>query len=157
MLMQTAESSFSRGMAALEAGRGIEALALFEAAIEIEKRAGASRPQPRYLSFYGVSLAIVANRPKMGLAFCREAATEEFYNPDVFLNLGRVLLEMNRRKDAYQAIAQGLRLQPGHAGLRRELERMGRRRRPTLPFLPRGNPLNVLLGKLARTTAAQQA
>jgi hypothetical protein len=154
MLMQSAESSFSRGMAALEAGRGIEALALFEAAIEIEKRAGAARPQPRYISYYGFSLAIVANRPKMGLAFCREAASEEFYNPDVFWNLGRVLLEMDRRKDAFLAISQGLRLQPGHAGLRQELERMGRRRHPAIPFLARANVLNVLLGKLSRPSTA---
>jgi tetratricopeptide (TPR) repeat protein len=151
MLMQSAERSFARGLAALDAGRGVEALALFEAAIEIEKRAGAARPQPRYLSYYGLSLALQANRPRDGLSFCREAASVEFFNPDVFWNLGRVFLAMDRRKDAYEAIRKGLLLQPGHAGLRNELERMGRRRPPAIPFLSRDNPLNVLLGRLSRT------
>jgi tetratricopeptide (TPR) repeat protein len=148
MLMQSAERSFARGLEALGAGRGVEALALFEAAIEIEKRAGASRPQPRYLSYYGLCLALQANRPRDGLSFCREAASVEFFNPDVFCNLGRVLLAMDRRKDAYQAIRKGLSLQPGHAGLRQELERMGRRRPPTVSFLSRRNPINILLGRL---------
>jgi tetratricopeptide (TPR) repeat protein len=152
MLVPSAENSFTRGLAALEGGRGVEALALFEAAIEIEKRAGAgSRPQPRYLSFYGLCLARIANRPKAALTFCREATAQEFFNPDLFCNLGRVLLDVGRRKEAYRAIVEGLTLQPNHAGLRRELEKMGRRRRPTLPFLSRANPINVVLGRLSRS------
>lgn len=151
MLVSTAENSFSRGLEALEAGKGVEALALFEAAIEIEKRAiGGARPQPRYLSFYGLCLARVANRPRSGLAFCREATTLEFFNPDLFCNLGRVLLDVDRRKEAYRAIVDGLTLQPNHAGLRRELEKMGRRRRPAVPFLARSNPINVVLGRLSK-------
>ena len=51
MLVQAAESRFARGLLALEAGRGLEALALFEASIELERRLGSRTPQARYLSF----------------------------------------------------------------------------------------------------------
>jgi hypothetical protein len=39
-------------------------------------------------------------------------------------------------------------MDPGHAGIVRELKQMGIRRRPVLPFLARDNRLNVLLGRI---------
>lgn len=150
MLVRSAEKSFERGLGALQAGRLREAMALFEAALEIEKRRGVAVPQPRYLSFYGLCLGLEAGRMREAIRICREATMLEFYNPDLYHNLGCLLLASGRRKEAYEAFSRGYILQPGHPGLRRELERMGRRRRPPLGFLPRSHPLNVLLGKLSR-------
>lgn len=150
MLVRSAEKSFERGLEALQAGRLREAMALFEAALEIEKRRGIAVPQPRYLSFYGLCLGLEAGRMREAIRICREATTLEFYNPDLYHNLGCLLLAAGKRKEAYEALSRGYALQPGHPGLRRELERMGRRRRPPLGFLPRSHPLNVLLGKLSR-------
>ena len=150
MLVQAAESRFARGLQALEAGRGLEALALFEAAIELQRRLGSRKPEARYLSYYGLCLALEADRPRDGAELCRQAIGLEFYNADLSWNYGRVLLVLDRRKDAYQAFLKGLSVQKNHQGILRELSRMGWRKRPIVPFLDRKNPLNVALGKMLR-------
>jgi tetratricopeptide (TPR) repeat protein len=150
MLVQSAEARFQKGLRALEAGRGIEAMALFEAAIELERRQGAKAPQARYLSWYGLCLAREGNQGREGAELCRQAIGLEFFNADLCWNYGNVLILLDRRKDAFQAFLKGLSVQRNHQGILRELGRMGWRRRPVLPFLARGNPLNVALGKLLR-------
>jgi predicted Zn-dependent protease len=150
MLVQAAETRFARGLQALEAGRGLEALALFEAAIELQRRLGSRAPQARYLSYYGLCLALEADRPRDGAELCRQAIGLEFYNADLSWNYGRVLLALDRRKDAYQAFLKGLSVQKNHQGILRELARMGWRKRPIVPFLDRKNPVNVALGKMLR-------
>jgi len=149
MLFRAAEESFRKGLEALEREPGKKALALFEAAIELDRRLGAARPQARYLSYYGLCLALGAHRVVEGLRFCREAKDLEFFNPDLYCNLGRVLLAAGRRRDAYEALCQGYRLEPAHPGIRRELGAMGKRRRPVLPFLDRGNAVNRILARIA--------
>ena len=152
MVIRSAEQSFERGLAALSAGRGREALAMFEAAIEIEKRSGGHRPQARYLSYYGMCLAIEKKQLNEGIRFCRQALSDEFYNPDLCWNLGRLLLRGGRRKEAHEVLVKGYSLQPGHPGIQAELSKMGKRRRPVLRFLPRGHVVNVLLGRITRST-----
>jgi tetratricopeptide (TPR) repeat protein len=148
MLLKTAEQSFTKGLAALKAGQPKKALALFEAAIEIERRHGATQSQPRYLSFYGLCIGMEENHLNEGIRVCRDALTREFYNPDLYWNLGRLQLKAGRRKEAFKTLQSGRRLQPGHFGITGELKRMGVRRRPFLRFLSRANPINVLLGKM---------
>lgn len=148
MLVANAENSFRQGIQAMRTRRTVEALALFEAAIEIERRAGVRSIQPRYLSHYGLLLAVEARRCHEGIYFCREATAREHYNPDLFLNLSRACLAAGRRREAVEALDSGLRLQPEHAGLRALGTRMGRRKSPVIPFLSRNNPLNVFLGRL---------
>lgn len=150
MLIRPAEESFQKGLQALANGKRMEALALFEAALELEKRHGARQPQARYLSFYGLCLGFETDRTNDGIRFCRDAISLEFFNPDLCWNLGRVLLQAGRRRDAYEAFQKGLSLQDGHAGILRELEKMGVRRTPAVPFLARHNPINVILGRLTR-------
>jgi len=154
MLVQAAESRFQRGLAALEGGRHLEALALFEAAIELEKKLGNQAPQARYLSFYGLCLAREGHRIREGAEFCRQAIALEFFNADLFWNYGRVLLLSDRRKDAFAAFVKGLSVQRNHQAILRELGQMGWRRPPVLAFLPRGNRINVALGKMLRPVSA---
>ena len=73
MLVQAAETRFQRGLQALQDGRTLEALALFEASLELERRLGARAPQARYLSFYGLCLAQEEARRRDGAEFCRQA------------------------------------------------------------------------------------
>jgi tetratricopeptide (TPR) repeat protein len=148
MLCPSAEASYRHGLEALRAGRRREAMALFEAALELEKRVGVERPQPRYMSWYGLCVALELRDVREGLRYCREAVLHESYNPDLHANLGQVLLAAGRRRDAFLALARGLRLEPGHRGILAEMRRMGLRRRPPLPFLSRRNPINVFLGRL---------
>jgi tetratricopeptide (TPR) repeat protein len=148
VLVPSAEESYTRGLHALAAGRRTEALALFQAALELEHRLGKGRPQARYLSYYGLCLGLERGEVREALRFCREAVTLEGYNPDLRCNLGRVLIKAGRLKEAHQCLLRGLALQPDHRGLRQVLRKMGLRRRPALPFLARSNPINVMLGRL---------
>jgi len=148
MLVHLAEESFQRGVAALEGGNGREAMAFVEAAVERERRLGNGPPQARYLSLYGLCLGTVARKRHKGVQFCREAVGLERYNPDMYCNLGRVLLAAGRRKEAHDWLRRGLGLQPDHQEIIRALKEMGLRRRPPLPFLSRDNALNVYLGRL---------
>jgi tetratricopeptide (TPR) repeat protein len=151
MLVQAAETRFQRGLQALEEGRNLEALALFEAALELERRLGARTPQARYLSYYGLCLAHDGSLVREGMDFCRQAIALEFFNADLFWNYGRVLLASQRRKEAFSAFVKGLSVQRNHQQILKELTKMGWRKPPVLRFLPRGHGLNVALGKLLRS------
>ena len=121
MLVQSAEDSYAKGLRALSGGRGKEAMALFEAAIRIAWRGRGTPPQARYLSYYGLCLALVANENREGLRCCREAVTLESYNPDIRCNLGRVLLYAGRRAEAYRCFLRGLALGGDHPTIRSAL------------------------------------
>jgi len=153
MLVRVAEESFDKGMEAMEKEHRDEALAFFEAAIALEKQFGSGGPQPRYLSLYGLCLALHGRRKYEGVRFCREAVAMEGYNPDLLWNLGRSLLVAGRRGEAYAALTKGLRLQRDHRGIILELKNMGVRRKPFLRILGRDNPVNVFLGRL-RTSSS---
>ncbi len=147
MLVPSAEESYAKGLQALYGGRGKEATALFEAAIRIAWRGRGSPPQARYLSYYGLCLALVWNENREALRCCREAVTLEGYNPDIRCNLSRVLLNAGRRAEAYRCFVRGL-AGGDHPTIRSALRSMGIRSRPALPFLHRNNPLNAFLGRL---------
>ncbi len=148
MLTPSAEQCYVKGLHAMSSGRGREAMALFEAAIRIEWKSRVTAPQARYLSYFGLCLALERNENREALRFCRQAVTLEGYNPDIRCNLGRVLLNAGRRYAAHRCFLRGLASEPGHPAIRRALQAMGNRSRPTVPFLPRGNPVNVFLGRL---------
>ena len=81
------------------------------------------------------------------------AVAVEFYNPDLFHNLARVHLRMGRRDRAYPVLLRGLQLHPEHQAILGDLRALGVRRRPFLPFLSRGNPVNRFFGMMFRETA----
>ena len=81
-------------------------------AAELERQHGAPRPQARYLSWYGLALALEGGRLREGVEFCRQAVPLEFYNPELYLNLGRVLIVAGRKREAYDALRKGIALQP---------------------------------------------
>jgi tetratricopeptide (TPR) repeat protein len=144
-----AEASFNRGMEALKtSGREREALALFEAALTLDSRASGTSGAPRYRSFYGLCLGLYGGKMRQGLALCRKAAEEEFYQPDVWRNLGRLEMEAGNRPEAHAAFVRALRLAPRDSELRRLLVVLGMRRTPIVPFLSRSNRVNVFLGRL---------
>jgi predicted Zn-dependent protease len=158
MLVRPAEQSFNKGLEALARGEAVKALAMFEAAIRLDRKfRAAARPQPRYLSFYGLCLGLESHRWKEAVDLCREAVAAESYNPDLHLNLGRVLVAAGRRKEGWEALQRGAEVDEAHEGLRRALAAMGARRRPPVPFLARSHPLNRMLGKMAHQDQARRA
>lgn len=150
VLCRPAEEAFKKGIAALNRSETTVARALFEAAMQIERESGSGRVQPRFLSYYGLTL--MEHPEKLGRArdCCRRAVKDEFFNPDLFLNLSKVHLKLGERGEAYRTAARGLALDPRHTGLTQHIEALGTRKRPPLRFLDRSSTLNVLLGKLLR-------
>jgi tetratricopeptide (TPR) repeat protein len=112
---------------------------------------------PFLLSYYGCLIAVVDNNPKEGIRICREAIEKlkgsspfgaEFFFPVFYLNLGRAYLKDSRKNEAISAFLEGLENEPQNRDLLWEMKRLGTRKRPALPFLSRGNPLNKYIGML---------
>ena len=82
MLIQAAEDSYKRGLRSLSNGRPLEALAWFEAAVELERRFDVERPQARYLSYYGLCLGLSGRHMHEAVRLCRGAVTIEEFNEE---------------------------------------------------------------------------
>ena len=145
-----AEKSFAKGVESVGRGDFLSGLAYFEAAMELAKKVEKISPPPKYLSYYGLCLAMVSTKTQAALELCESAVAVEFYSPDLFHNLARVHLRMGRRDRAYPVLLRGLQLHPAHRGILGDLRAMGMRRRPFLPFLSRGNPVNRFFGMVFR-------
>ncbi len=99
-------------------------------------------------SYYG--LTQVLNSNENGLLLCRDAASKETHDGDVFLNLACAELESNNRKRAIEAIQQGMNIDPHNARVRRACAMLDCRKKCCLEFLPRQHRLNHFLGRLRR-------
>ena len=104
--------------------------------------------EPRYCSYYGLSIALADRVYKEALRFCEAAVPDNYLYPDLFYNLGRVYLMAGRKAKAHQAFRKGLALDPKNSDIVRELKKMGVRQKPPVSFLDRSNPVNKLMGKL---------
>ena len=148
----TAEEEYRRGREFLVAGQVPgEALEHFRAAHQLD------RANPRYRSYYGLSLALVERRFNQALELCRSAAKEEFFNPELYHNLARVHLAFGFKAEAIRYLRRGLMIDPANTGMARELAELGERRRPVLTFLPRRHPVNRLLGRVRRVVGSLRA
>jgi tetratricopeptide (TPR) repeat protein len=148
MPILSAENSFKRGLAALVDGDPAAAAAHFQAAILIEVQHGVKRPQMRYLSYYGLSRAQASGATPQTIQACETAARRDFFNPDLFLNLGRIYLLAGKTTKALTVFQRGLELAPRHKALLAEYRKIDRREPPPLAIVARSNPLNKALGKL---------
>ncbi len=148
MLIRAAEESFDLGMRSFGRRRYLEALAFFEAAVTLDRRFSERTPQARYLSYYGACLGALGVQLRDSVGLCRGAAAMEPYNPHLYFNLARVLLQAGKRRQAHNVLLRGLRVEPAHLDLNALLNTMGMRRQAPLPFLARSNRLNVVLGRM---------
>jgi hypothetical protein len=132
-----------RGIALCRAGewdRGLDVLGRLASA-------GARLSSQGY-SFLGYGLAHRRKQVREGLRLCDHAVKLEFYQPDNLFNLARTQLLAGDRRGATASMRRGLAIDHDHAGLVALAEEIGPRRRPVLHFLARGNPLNILLGRI---------
>jgi Tfp pilus assembly protein PilF len=123
-------------------------MAYFEAAMRRDRELNKDAPNMKYQSYFGLCLARVSEKTGDAYRLCSQAAESEFYNPDVFLNLGKVALLRGDRRRAHDAFRRGLQIDVSHADLLGEIHRLGRRRRPLFAFLQRRHILNRLAGQL---------
>jgi tetratricopeptide (TPR) repeat protein len=148
MPILSAENSFRKGLVAMVEGDPATAATHFQSAILIERQHGVTRPQMRYLSYYGLSLAQSRSASQEAIQACETASRRDFFNPDLLLNLGRVYLIAGKTSKALGAFERGLQMAPQHKALRAELGRFERRQQPPLSMVARDHPLNKMLGKL---------
>lgn len=148
MPILSAENSFRKGLVALVEGDPATASTHFQSAILIERQHGVTRPQMRYLSYYGLSLAQSRGATPEAVQACETASRRDFFNPDLLLNLGRVYLLANKTTKALAAFERGLQMAPEHKALLAEHGKFDRRQPPPLSMLSRSHPLNKVLGKL---------
>jgi tetratricopeptide (TPR) repeat protein len=138
----TAEEHHRRGLALLEAGHGPDGF-------EHLSRAYLSDPQnATYRSSYALALAIVRGQFLGAVELARAAVRQEFYNPDLYLNLSRIYLAFDFRGEAIRFLRRGLMVDPDNERVQRRLSELGIRRRPTIRFLPRSHTLNRMLGRV---------
>jgi Flp pilus assembly protein TadD len=140
-----AEALYCSGMQMLRQDERVyEAVTVFE-------RAWRTRPlEARYASYYGLSLALSGGRLRDAEALCEHAVKLDSSRSDLFCNLGRVRLLRKDRRGAYGAFKRGLSVDRNDRFIRHEMSKMGERRSPVLPFLPRRHPLNKVLGLVVR-------
>jgi tetratricopeptide (TPR) repeat protein len=111
---------------------------------------------PRLLSWYGVTLVLVEKNSNLGVQLCDQALRAGGLDPELLLNLARVHLALHQRDRVVQVVARGLELWPDDPRLLAARAALGNRRDPVLPFLARGSPLNVLLGRLRHRWRARR-
>ena len=120
---------------------------------------------PFFLSHCGYLTATVEKNWKEGITLCEEAVRNlklsnssdmVFFFPLFYGHLGKVYLAGNRKKAALKAFHEGLRFDSSDSGLLMEIRKLGVRKRPVIPFLARGNPINIYLGRLRYRRAGRQ-
>ncbi|MBW2280952.1 MAG: hypothetical protein JRG76_15405 [Deltaproteobacteria bacterium] len=138
----TSEEHYRRGLALLEGGHGQDGF-------EHLSRAYLGDPQSaRFRSAYALALALVRGQFLGATELARAAVRQEFYNPDLYLNLARIYLAFDFKAEAVRYLRRGLMVDPESERLGRKLAELGVRRRPAIRFLPRGHALNRLMGRL---------
>jgi len=117
--------------------------------------------EPLILSYYGSLQAVVDKKFRSGVDTCNRAirlveergsGREKTYYPVLYLNLGKAFIAAERREDALDAFRKGIKYDSGNKDLKKELQTLGVRRKPVVPFLGRTNPINVLLGMVLRSS-----
>ena len=145
---ETPLDAFLRGRSLLEAGDWAHALGAFERAHALEPSSA------RFRSFYGLCFGVVERRFQESSELCASAAKQEFFNPDMYLNLARLYLSFGFKSEGVRFLRRGRMIAPGHAEISAELHRLGQRSQPVLAFLPRRHILNRCCG-LARQAFAR--
>lgn len=100
-------------------------------------------------SYLGYGVARYKRNVAQGVRLCKHAIKLEWFQPDNYLNLARTcLLSDKYKREAVEAVRDGLKVDPDHPELLALKAKLGHRKPPVLSFLPRGSFLNRILGSL---------
>jgi tetratricopeptide (TPR) repeat protein len=133
------EELSAKGVDAIDKRNWLAALACFEKLVQLDGN-------PVNSSYLAACMAKERGQFGKAVLLCREAIEKEPENPVHYLNLGRVYLFQGQREEAVKTFREGLshNMEPD---IIEELNRLGMRKKPVIPFLTRNNPLNKFLGK----------
>ncbi len=101
---------------------------------------------PELLSYYGLCIALADNRMQKGTLLCKMALEMDKFQSELYLNLGKIYLIDNKKSKAVKTFQRGLDLAGKNNEIAQELIKLGGRRKPPIPFLPRSNFLNKYIG-----------
>jgi tetratricopeptide (TPR) repeat protein len=101
---------------------------------------------PDGLSAYGLCLARVEGKRKMGAELCQKAIQLQSYEGKHRANLVRVYITAKNRKKAVETLDDSMRRLRNDPELIRVRNEIGYRQAPMLTFLPRRNPINKFFG-----------
>jgi TolA-binding protein len=105
------------------------------------------------LSYYGLAQVLISN--KDGLLLCRDAASNEAFEGEVFLNLACAEWHCGSRNRAIDAIRQGVKIDANNERLNRACAKLDCRKKCCFSFLPRDHKINRLLGRLWRRSGPE--
>jgi tetratricopeptide (TPR) repeat protein len=101
-------------------------------------------------SYYALCLAVVEEKFEEAIALCLAAVKREFYNPDIYLNLGMIYMLNSQKALAIRVFRKGLLIDDSHKEIKQKILEMGIRQKPPFSFLSRNNIANKYLGRVAR-------
>ena len=151
------EERFERGLILLT-----EAYRIFSVERDVKSEAvrdalGEEEPEARrrapgiMFSYYGLCLASTApTRAAEAASFCELAIQKEPSRVEHYVNLVGIWQAGHQRLKMIQALERGMAALPKSAILKALGEGIGMRKSPALPFLPRENKVNAVIGKLLR-------
>jgi tetratricopeptide (TPR) repeat protein len=140
MVNPEAKQLFDKGMQTLAEGNIIAALSCFEKAL-------ATEDDPLISSFFAFCIAKERGEVQKAISLCTAAIKKE---PEIsfhYLNLGKIYLLRKDKKEAIHTFRQGLHYE-NNQQIIDELNRLGTRNPPLIPFLKRGNIINKYLGMI---------
>lgn len=97
-------------------------------------------------SHYGLALGLARRRYHEASDLCRSAVKQEFFNPDLYLNVARLNLAYGFKADALRYLRRARMIDPANPSIQDLFEQLGARGQPVLSFLPRRHLLNRWLG-----------
>ena len=144
MGMDTAEEHFKNGLSFLAKDNIPDAFEAFRKAYESNSNTA------RYISYYGLCIALYTEDIETGLELCTRAIRTEFFRSEYYLNLGKAFVKAGKKQSAINTFRKGLRIDKKNEDIKKELEKMGIRAKPIIPFMARSNPINKYIGILFR-------
>jgi hypothetical protein len=140
------EESYTNGREALKAKDYKGAARDFEEALKsIEEH---DEQYNNVVACLGLSQVLISNRN--GLLLCRDAASSEVLDGNVFLYLACAEWHCSNRKRAIDALHRGCKIDNENEQLKRAIVQLDVRKRSVFKGLPRTHILNRTLGKFLR-------
>jgi predicted Zn-dependent protease len=133
---------FRTGLAFLRGGDAHKALSHLRIALDRDPG------NPFYISYLGVALAASEQEWAEAEKLCHSAMRMNRRNAQLYLNLAEVYVAADRKQDAADILARGLRYAPHDVRLKLGLDRLAMRRAAVLSFLPRQHAVNRSLGRI---------
>jgi tetratricopeptide (TPR) repeat protein len=130
----------SRGIEECDSGNTLEALMYLE-------KASRKGKTPLLNSYLAYCLAKEHESYRDAIELGIGAVNEHSGNLVLYLNLAKVYILADQRNNALKVLRQATKRGRDERILRL-IKELGIRKKPVLPFLQRGNPINIFLGKL---------